>query len=212
LKSVPHERPAAHPGAHAPPHPSEPHSLPLHAGVQHEPATVHVCPAEHPQSPGQLLQVSPGSQVLLPQKTSPLHCPSIQESPTAHPGAHVPPHPSDPHDLPAQVAAGLQHMALKHRPPIAHVQSKGHVEQSSFNVGSQDPLPHAGIETHCPVSQRNPLLHPGAHVPPHPSSPQTLPAQFGLQQVACRQAPAPHPQSPGQLSQVSPISQTPFPQ
>jgi hypothetical protein len=41
--------------------------MPEHCGVQHMPAAVHLWPLEHAQSPGQLLQFSPGSHLMLPQ-------------------------------------------------------------------------------------------------------------------------------------------------
>jgi hypothetical protein len=41
--------------------------LPEHCGAQQTPAAVHLWPFEHPQSLGQLLQFSPGSQRKLPQ-------------------------------------------------------------------------------------------------------------------------------------------------
>jgi hypothetical protein len=211
LKSLPHERPAPHIDGHAPPHPSDPQSLPLHCGVQHDPDTVHVCPAAHPQSAGQLLQVSPCSHAPLPQKTSPLQRPSRHDAPGPH-GPQVPPHPSDPHCLPAQVAAGSQQVDARQRRPVEHTQSNGQLEQSSFSVGSQDPLPQEGMSTHCPPSHKKPLLQPGAQLPPQPSSPQVLPVQFGTQHAPRKQAWPLHPQSAGQVSQVSAMSQRPFPQ
>jgi hypothetical protein len=53
-----------------PPQVSSPQLLPEHCGVQHEPAAVHRWPPAQPQSAAQLLQFSPGSQRMLPQKTS----------------------------------------------------------------------------------------------------------------------------------------------
>jgi hypothetical protein len=44
--------------------------LPEHCGAQQTPAAVHFWPLAHPQSPGQLLQFSPGSQRMLPQRIS----------------------------------------------------------------------------------------------------------------------------------------------
>jgi hypothetical protein len=60
---------------HVPPHPSLPHVFPVQLGVQHTPAGVQLCDAPQGQSPAQLLQFSPVSQRLLPQKTSSTHLP-----------------------------------------------------------------------------------------------------------------------------------------
>jgi hypothetical protein len=50
-----------------PPQESSPHSFPLHSGAQQAPAAVHFEPPLQAQSPGQLLQFSPKSQVAFPQ-------------------------------------------------------------------------------------------------------------------------------------------------
>jgi len=90
-----------HPGGHWLPQASSPHCLPVHWGVQQAPAAVHFCPAAHMQSVGQLLQFSPGSHLMLPQKASDLHCSMRQEDPIAQ-VPQVPPQPSVPHCLPEQ--------------------------------------------------------------------------------------------------------------
>jgi hypothetical protein len=67
LESVPQTDPTGQPGGHLPPQASSPHSFPAHAGAQQAPAAVHFWLPVHAQSPGQLLQSSPMSQMLFPQ-------------------------------------------------------------------------------------------------------------------------------------------------
>jgi hypothetical protein len=98
---APQTYPVEQPGGHWLPQASSPHCFPAHWGAQHAPAAVHSWPFVHAQSPGQLLQFSPGSQIMFPQYASDLHCPERHEDPIGH-VPHVPPQPSLPHCLPAQ--------------------------------------------------------------------------------------------------------------
>jgi hypothetical protein len=122
----------------------------------------------------------------------------------------VPPHPSLPHCLPVQ--SGRQHTEFMHFSPGLHAQSAAQVLQDSLAVGSHVASPHDCMDTHLLASQMNRAAHPVPHVPPHPSSPHSLPAQFGAQHADATHFPPPQVQSPGHVSHDSPASHIPLPQ
>jgi hypothetical protein len=166
-----------------PPQPSEPHCLPLHILVQHVPWLQTCVPAAQPQSVAQLAQFSCGAwQPFTPHRTSTMHLPSeLQILPLGH-VPQVLPHLSSPHSFPLH--CGSQHWpAVVHFCEGAHAQSAAQLLQSSpvwhpflpqMRSGLQLPATHDEPEAQGAVPQ----------VPPHPSLPQVLPAQLGVQHFA----------------------------
>lgn len=115
-----------------------------------------------------------------PQLTLATHCPvdGLHEEPFPHPGGHMPPHPSSPQLLPAQL--GVQHCAWKQVLPPVHAQSCAQLLQ--FSPVWQPLTPQATTVAQLPVaSQVCPFPH-CPHTLPHPSSPHCLPEHCGEQQ------------------------------
>jgi hypothetical protein len=179
---------------HDPPHPSSPQDFPPHAVVQGLQAAW-----EHPY--GQSLSFVPGlphesnSQIAFPQQAwawsaRHVHEPAWQTFPPVH-VPHEPPHPSSPHILPPQ--AGVQSLHLPALQPNA--QSSSLSPWTSQESTQQTAFPQHwvwswGVHTHFPaLSHVCPVLQ-APQVPPHPSGPQSLPAQAGGQ---ARHLPSAHP-------------------
>ena len=118
-----------------PPQPSEPHSLPEHDAVQHEPPTQ--LPVPQPQSM-QLAQVSPpaASHTESPQPAESMQLPAEQILPDGQ-LPQLPAQPSSPQVLPEQ--AGVQQLPPT-QVPLVQPQSKGQLSHDSPE--SQLPLPH----------------------------------------------------------------------
>jgi hypothetical protein len=112
--------------------------------------------------------------------------------------------------LPVQF--GWQQVEPVHLSPAVHVQSVGHVLQSSPIAELHEWSPHEALAMHLPETHKKPDPHAGPQVPPQPSSPHCLPVQLGVQQLPATQRPAPQLQSPGHESHVSPGSHCPLPQ
>jgi hypothetical protein len=106
----------------------------------------------------------------------------------------------------------VQHALLKHTSPLLHRQSPEQFAQ--FSPVWQTPLPHTSASEHLPlVPHTYPLVQPGAHCPPHASSPHSLFAHCGVQQLPATVHfwPFVQPQSAGQLLQFSVGSHAPLP-
>jgi len=162
--------------------PSEPQFLPLHCLVQQALLRQTSVAVLQPQSIAQLLQFSWGAwHPLTPHLTSVMHLPVASQ---ILPEAHVPqvlPQVSSPHSLPEH--CGVQHLpAVVHFWPVVQAQSLAQLLQSS--PVWQPFWPHTRSALHTPLTQDEPEAQ-GAepHVPPHPSLPQVLPVQLGVQHM-----------------------------
>ena len=95
----------------------------------------------------------------------------------------VPPHPSSPHSTPIQL--GVQ----EHRPSW-HASVSEQVPQTSPQTVPQlhPKLLHVSVQSlsdaHCPSALQTSSTKQAPQVPPHPSSPQVLPAHSGVQAAA----------------------------
>ncbi len=110
----------------------------------------------------------------------------LHDSPESH-EPQLPPHPSSPHWTPAG-QLGVQHPTAVHDSPGAqHAPSQATASHWHWPKGEQ-----VALSPHTPQE------------PPQPSSPQVLPAQFGLQQASAWQTSptAQHDPPQGKVSQV----------
>jgi len=146
---------------------------------------------------------------------------------------HVPPHPSEPHSLSAQL--GVQQIPALHFCPALQPQSAGQVSQfspwSAWQTASpqKKELPHpphwfshspTQMESHCDWQQYGSIAQTHAsHLhPPHPGEPDVLhpspPPPPPTHVPAWHSFPAGQAQSSGQVPQFSPrfASQAQFPQ
>jgi hypothetical protein len=154
-----HTVPAAQPGAQVPPQPSGPQVAPPQLGAHMQVPPEHVAP---------VLQAPPEQQACptAPQLTQLVPWHSV---PALQPGGHVPPQPSEPQLLPAQLGTHVQ-------TPLTQLAPGSQV------VPPQQAWPRAPHEAQLPLAlQLAPALQPGGQVPPQPSGPQLLPAHAGVQ-------------------------------
>jgi hypothetical protein len=116
-----------------------------------------------------------------------------------------PPHPSPPQSLVPQ--SGMHTWTFTHFPsehciPLAHVPQSFPHSSTPHSLPAHEPVQTGPVDLHTPPTQFCPDGQ-DPHVPSHPSSPQTLPVQSGVQSIG----PPPGMQNPNR--HVSPAPQFP---
>ena len=185
-----HTFPAGQPGGQVPPQPSGPQVAEPQLGAQTQVPPAQVAPGLH-MLPAQQVWPTPPQLAQVPA--------AVQTVPAPQPGGQVPPQPSGPQLLPAQLGAQAQTPLLQ-------------VAPGSQPEPAQQAWPTAPHDEQLPLAlQLLPAWQPGGQVPPQPSGPQLLPAQAGVQaQIPCWQL-APLVQAPAQQGWPAPPQPTQAP-